>query len=214
MDSQLSDLQSRLLEAFFEYEDRFFLTGGAALVGFYLGHRKTADLDLFTNLEVMDAGEEALRRAASTIGATVESVQTAPRFRRRLVATTHESVIVDLVVETAAPNSVVKRTFGKVIVDAPEEILANKLCTALARAEIRDLVDLAALEKAGYRLEDALLLACEKDRGFSAAQLSWVIEQIQISNDASIPGGGSVEQLREYLADLQLRLAREAYPSE
>jgi hypothetical protein len=39
-----------------------------------------------------------------------------------------------------------KPVIGIVAVDPPEEILANKLCALLGRAEIRDLVDVRALE--------------------------------------------------------------------
>ena len=41
--SRLRPLQHDLLEGFFAREQRFFLTGGAALAGFYLGHRETED---------------------------------------------------------------------------------------------------------------------------------------------------------------------------
>ena len=41
-------MQKEALSAFFEREREFFLTGGAALVGFHLRHRTTTDLDLFT----------------------------------------------------------------------------------------------------------------------------------------------------------------------
>jgi hypothetical protein len=44
----LSSLQISVLKAFFAREREFFLTGGAALAGFYLGHRVTDDLDFFT----------------------------------------------------------------------------------------------------------------------------------------------------------------------
>jgi len=46
--NDLSALQRALLEAFFSREGEFYLTGGAALVGFHLHHRHTDDLDLFT----------------------------------------------------------------------------------------------------------------------------------------------------------------------
>ncbi len=45
----LTDFQGEILRAFFQREQRFFLTGGAALVGFYFQHRRTDDLDLFTH---------------------------------------------------------------------------------------------------------------------------------------------------------------------
>lgn len=53
---RLSPLQEDLLRAFFERENSFFLSGGAALVGFYLAHRETHDLDLFTLDNTMDRG--------------------------------------------------------------------------------------------------------------------------------------------------------------
>lgn len=41
---RLTPLQRDLLDAFFAREQGFFLTGGAALAGFYLRHRETTDL--------------------------------------------------------------------------------------------------------------------------------------------------------------------------
>jgi hypothetical protein len=139
--SKLSALQKDFLNAFFSREDRFFLTGGAALAGFHLGHRETDDLDLFT-----------------------------------------------------------------------QEILANKLCALLSRSEVRDLVDVRALELTGYRVEDALEAARLKDTGFTAGQLAWVLSEIKLGDDLVPPGGISVEVLRSYLKDLAARLARSAFP--
>ena len=101
---------------------------------------------------------------------------------------------------------------GRVRIDPPEEILANKLCTLLARAEIRDLVDVLALERAGHRAEAALPLAIEKDGGLTPAQLAWVLSEITIGEDANIPGGLSVVEIRSFVADLISRLARVAFP--
>jgi hypothetical protein len=102
--------------------------------------------------------------------------------------------------------------YGAIRVDPPNEILANKLCTLLSRAEIRDLVDVLALEKAGYRAEKALSLAMQKDGGLTPAQLAWVLSQITLGEDACIPGGLVVEELRAFVADLIARLTRLAFP--
>lgn len=210
--NRLSLLQRDLLEAFFRQESRFHLTGGAALVGYYLGHRETADLDLFTSIAVIEDGEAALRVAARDVGASVERVQTAPDFRRRLVRRECESVVVDLVVDAAPQGPQPKRQFGRVRVDPPEEILANKLCTLLSRAELRDLVDVLALERAGFRAEDALPLASRKDGGLTPAQLAWVLSQVGIGDDAAIPAGVSPADLQAFLADLITRLTRLSFP--
>jgi hypothetical protein len=42
--SKLTAFQREVLDAFFQRERGFFLTGGAALAGFHLGHRTTEDL--------------------------------------------------------------------------------------------------------------------------------------------------------------------------
>lgn len=209
---RLSPLQRDLLEAFFLHESRFHLTGGAALAGYYLGHRETADLDLFTSIGVIEEGEAALRAAARDVGASVEHVQTAPEFRRRLVRRARESVIVDLVVDTTPQGPQPKRHFGDVRVDPPQEILANKLCTLLSRAELRDLVDVLALERAGFRAEDALPLANCKDGGLTPAQLAWVLSQVTVGDDAAIPGDVSPADLQAFLADLIARLTRLSFP--
>jgi len=47
----LTPLKRDFLKAFFEREQRFFLTGGAALGVFYLQHRRSYDLDLFSAKE-------------------------------------------------------------------------------------------------------------------------------------------------------------------
>jgi hypothetical protein len=210
--NRLTQLQRDLLESFFRREPRFFLTGGAALAGYYLGHRETADLDLFATDNLLGDGETALHAAASEIGASVENIQTAPDFRRRLVRRGADGVIVDLVHERAPQGQEAKRQFGCVRVDPPGEILANKLCTLLSRAEPRDLVDVLALERAGFRMEEALPLAGQKDAGLTPGQLGWVLSQISVGDDAQIPGGVSTDELRRFLEDLIARLSRLAFP--
>jgi hypothetical protein len=56
---RLSDRQLELARAFFRHQPTgYFLTGGAVLAGWELGHRTTDDLDLFTTeAAAMLAGE-------------------------------------------------------------------------------------------------------------------------------------------------------------
>ena len=100
-----------------------------------------------------------------------------------------------------------------VLVDPPAEILANELCTLLSRGEVRDLVDVLFLERAGHRVEDAIGPASTKDGGLSAAQLAWVLSQITVGSDARIPAGVTPVELRTFLEDLVSRLTRLAYPA-
>lgn len=210
--SRLTALQVEVLEAFFRREQGYFLTGGAALAGFHLGHRETHDLDLFTLAGPLTGGVDTLRELAREIGAGCEETRTAPEFRRFLLSRGDESVVVDLVVERAPQLVGDKPRVGSIRVDPPEEILANKLCTLLGRAEIRDLVDVRALEESGLSLERALEAGQRKDGGLTPAQLAWVLSQISIGDEARIPGGGVAADLRRYLHDLIDRLVALARP--
>jgi hypothetical protein len=211
-DSRLSAFQVQVLEAFFQATSGFYLTGGAALAGFYLAHRETHDLDFFTLGGSVSEGFAALRAVAGELGAEIEELQTAPDFRRVLLKRGDESVIVDLVLERAPQFREEKKLFGTVRVDPPEEIFANKLCALLGRAEIRDLVDARALEQTGLSLDQALAAGSRKDGGLTPAQLGWVLSQIAIGDDAPVPGGVSGPELRRYLAELIDRLATLARP--
>ena len=210
--SRLTQLQRDVLEAFFGKESRFFLSGGGALAGFHLGHRETDDLDLFTTEDVLDQGATALGAVARGLGATSEEILTTPDFRRRLLRRGPESVIVDLVRERVVQIVPDKPVIAGIRVDPAEEIMANKLCALLARSEVRDLVDLRALEAAGLHLVHALEAGARKDRGLTPAQLAWVLSEIQIGDDAQIPGGVAASDLREYLRQLIDRLSRLALP--
>jgi hypothetical protein len=210
--SRLTGLQTEILEAFFREEGRFFLTGGGALAGYHLGHRETHDLDLFTLAPAMEDGVRALRGAAAQVGASWADVRTAPEFRRILLTRGTESVIVDLVIEHAEQLLPEKPLHGIVRVDLAKEIFANKLCALLGRSEIRDLVDLRALEGLGLPLHEALEAGRRKDGGLTPAQLAWVLSQITIQDGAVLPGSVPPAELREYLRNLVDRLVRLAHP--
>lgn len=105
-----------------------------------------------------------------------------------------------------------KITIDGIVVDPPEEILANKLCTLLSRTEVRDLVDVKTLEAAGYDPLEALPLAEKKDGGVTASQLAWILSTFPIpGNDAELHGV-SRDELQEYRDSLRKRLAAVAYP--
>ena len=210
--SRLTALQKEFLDAFFRREDRFFLSGGAALAGFHLGHRETHDLDLFTLTDALDDGFALSSDIARECGASLESIQTSPDFRRLLIRRGAEAVLIDLVRDRVKQMVHDKPVAQGIRIDPPEEILANKLCALLSRSEIRDLVDVRALEMAGYQVEKALPAAHLKDTGLTPAQLSWVLGQIRLGHDLVPPGGVSKDELRQYLDDLIGRLARVAFP--
>lgn len=147
------------------------------------------------------------------MSASIQALRTSPDFRRFLIGVGTESVIVDLVRDRAPQVRVEKLDRDGILVDPPEEILANKLCTLLSRGEVRDLVDVLFLERAGLRAEDAIGPASTKDGGLTPAQLAGVLSQITIGPDARIPAGITPDELRAFLEDLVSRLTRLAWPA-
>jgi hypothetical protein len=64
-------------------------------------------------------------------------------------------VVVDLIRERVPQLHPKVRRDG-VLTDPVEEIVANKICALLGRAEVRDLVDLYFLDRAGFPVEQFL----------------------------------------------------------
>lgn len=210
---RLTELQRSVLAAFFAREREFFLTGGGALAGFHLGHRETLDLDLFTTRpEAFERARLVLAEVAAALGTTLEVRQEAPGFRRVVLAYGDEAVVVDTVLDRVPQVVEDKLDVEGVRVDPPREILVNKLCAVIGRAEERDLVDLWALERSGLRIEDALSDALMKDGGCTPATLAWLLDQVVIPEGMSLPGGASVTELREWLTGLVQRMRRAAHP--
>jgi predicted nucleotidyltransferase component of viral defense system len=210
--STLNNLQNDFLREFFKRESSFFLTGGAALAGFYLGHRKTEDLDFFTLENEIENGFNIIKDVANVLNATVEAIQTSPDFRRFLITRNNESVVIDLIREYVYQIDREKNKINGIRIDSPQEILANKLCALLSRSEIRDLVDIYELEKAGFQVEDAVSAASLKDTGLTSAQLGWILSQIKFGDDAIIPSEIKVEEWRKYLDNLIERLTTVSFP--
>jgi predicted nucleotidyltransferase component of viral defense system len=213
--SRLSELQRLVLDAFFAREASFYLTGGAALAGYHLGHRDTTDLDLFTLDErAFERARHVLRDVATALTAKLEIVQDAPGFVRGVITRNDEALVVDLVREHSFQIHADKPRVGGIAVDPVDEILANKLTAIVGRAEERDLVDVFALERAGLRVEDALAAALRKDGGCTPATLAWLLSEITIPEGATLPGNVAAEDLRAWLSELIIRLRRAALPHD
>jgi len=207
--SSLTSLQRDLLTCFFALEQRMYLTGGAALAGYYLGHRLTDDLDLFSP-PGPDLGEvaRALNEAAQSAGAAVDPLQQYTDFRRFLARRGDERCLVDLVIDRAPMIELVKPCFGKVRVDTLREIAANKICTLISRSEIKDLVDLRALLGVGVDLAQAFDDAETKEAGADPGTLALLLDELHITAEARLPGNVQPDDLDRFRQDL-VRTLRE-----
>jgi predicted nucleotidyltransferase len=121
-------------------------------------------------------------------------------------------IVVDLAAETTpALDSPRERMVSgaSVQVASPHDLLVDKLCALLGRAEIRDLVDVRALLGAGEDLDRALRDAPRRDAGFSPLTLAWVIRGLPVASlaqSADLPTEQAAE-LARFRDELVARLA-------
>ena len=203
--------------AWFGEDDRFFLTGGSALGLFYLHHRRSYDLDLFTTLESIDG--QALRnqfmRLANQIRAECHPLQTTPDFLRFELRRGEDREVVDFVVERVSQVDVEKCREGTIRVDTLREILANKWAALLGRSEVKDLIDLYFIERAGHDLFSGFEDARQKDAGLDEAVLSQLLAALKIR---ALPDfllqPLTLDELRVFSERLRRELALRAFPPE
>lgn len=148
----------------------FYLTGGTALAEFYLRHRRSEDLDFFTDKPV---GKEEVVRFINRI----EKELKLPKFRYEKIQDRHGFILEQgnqqLKLEFVYYNFPAlqrRRRVQGLLVDSLKDIAANKLFTAIDRKEPKDLVDLAFIfqEKLTPR---AVVQAVEKKFGIEIGKL-------------------------------------------
>lgn len=216
---KLTPLQWRILKVLAKLDPAWTLTGGGALAGVHLGHRRTRDLDLFwREAESLGHSPEEARSLMRADGLDVTVLRTSPAFAELRVSDGEEVCIVDLVAEPTPAIEPPLRTQvegTQISVDGTHEILVSKLTTLLGRTELRDLIDVEALLEAGGDLKAALRDAPKKDGGFSAMTPAWVLE----SFDPRPPGRAlglddeQVSRLDTFRRELIDRLTRAARPN-
>lgn len=208
-------LKRDFLRAWFAHEQRFFLTGGSALGLFYLDHRRSYDLDLFTS-EAVDGKEvqNLVFRVADEIGADCVAVRTAPDFHRFKLTRGEEREIIDAMVDRAPQLDAEKASFDGIRVDTLREIIANKLNTLLSRTELKDVVDLYFLEKAGHDLLASVPDAQSKDGGWEPAVVAMLLDELRVHEmPAWMIQQLSPSDLEAFLQKLRLAFSRSALPN-
>lgn len=222
----LTSLQKKVLVALFEngLGDRgYYLTGGTALSEFYLQHRYSDDLDLFTRKSGSlreDFGN--LSELLAPLGLSVSSQSIAEEYARFLVdAERWEDA--GLKIEFArdagarmAPPSV----YGRVVVDSFEDIAVNKVCAILGRqpSESKDFCDLFfILKESRFTFEYLLSRAREKEAALDAEDgvLAFASNLLSVEEFQVLPRMIkvlSLAELREYFVPLAEHLIQRLRP--
>lgn len=208
----ITEFQKEILHAFARLPDaeHFYLTGGTALADFYLAHRKSFDLDIFTT-------KEGLVVPFSRVFEKRLQTQFSLKVIRRL------ATMVDFQLGTEGEETRVQLAydspyrFGEPVdsdveikVNDYKDLVVDKLLAFFGRVEPRDAVDLFFILESEdiWKMASA---AAEKDPGFD---LYWLAVALEKTND--FPDDISrwpVEMIRELdvgqLKERFLGLARE-----
>lgn len=117
----------------------FFLTGGTALAVFYLHHRVSEDLDLFTTGET-DLSHYAplLRRTLSPERVISER---GPSYLSYIVAGVKVDLVVDLLSYREERPGILLEPGVEMLLDTVGNIRVNKACTLVSRGLAKDAID-------------------------------------------------------------------------
>jgi hypothetical protein len=163
----ITKLQRELLLLISSLPDsqHFHLTGGTALAEYYLGHRRSFDLDLFTWEKdiVLPFGRVAEERLKKEFPLTV--VRRFESFAEFEVGPTGESTRLQLAYDSPVRFEEPIDSDTGIRVNAYTDLITDKLLAFFGRAEPRDAVDLFFILKT-QDFWELTALASKKDPGF------------------------------------------------
>lgn len=215
----LTPLQEKILNLLFKNglaELGYFLTGGTALSVYYLQHRLSDDLDLFTRKqESLDEELKAQRNLLTSAGFSVSmrslSAEGMILFVDGMKVEFHRDVPARM-----APS----KAFGKVAVDSLDDIAVNKVCAIPGRPvpESKDFCDLYfLLKECGYKLDTLIKRAKEKEALFDGEDgiLVFATTLLEVKKLDQLPKmlkPLSLRELRKFLTPMAEDLIRRLRP--
>ncbi len=219
MSQVLSRLQNDLLTAFFDLPsaDQFVLTGGTALAGFYLHHRLSEDLGLFTlDQDAFTQIPTSIPTLAQMTDTTCNDTRVSPHLHQAFFSREDERVKMDVVLD-AEPWFGAVQTWGSIRIDALENIAANKITALFGRATPRDFVDLYfILNETDLSLDVVLDMAKQKDTGLHEFYLAgWIHPEVpKLGRLPPMLKPLDVSTLREFGQELARTIMLRAKPVE
>ena len=138
--SDLYALQDKVLATIFAEDTSFYLTAGTCLHRFYLHHRYSDDLDLFTNENALFREDVRIVQNLLDSHDIAFDLQVDTRdFVRLSVAS---KLRVDMVNDRVFRYGRNVRSMTGIALDNIENICANKICAVIGRDEPKDVFDL------------------------------------------------------------------------
>lgn len=175
----LTKLQEQTLKILFGVEDirrHFYLTGGTALSAFYLEHRYSDDLDIFTHDIEIDSIERVVVDSLKKHRLKIKSERSSPTFRRYLIDNELQlDLVKDIEQRIGSPQLI-----DGIMVDSEKNIAVNKVGTIYGRLDAKDYVDLYFLLKTGkYDILDLIKLGKQKDGGLEEFQWAKIVADVE-----------------------------------
>jgi len=215
----VTDLQKRILVRFSELPDKeaFYLTGGTALSAFFLKHRRSNDLDFFTDVEglilpVSQKLEAFLRKD----GLKVERLRGFHSFVELSVGLAEELTVIHFAMDS--PFRFEQPTTHKDIpgikVDSLIDIATNKLLALFGRAELRDFIDVYFLVKENFTKNELIEKSTLKDPGLDLYWLGIAMERINDFSDDSpdlylLTRPCKMSELKDFFSNWRKEISRE-----
>lgn len=215
----LTHLQKNILFHFSKLPDQevFYLTGGTALSAFFLRHRRSNDLDFFTNLEqLIRPISQKLDTSLKKEGFSVETLRGLHSFVELSVSSGDESTVVHFALDSPfrfeQPSSLEEIPGLKV--DSLIDIATNKLLALFGRAELRDFIDIYFILKEHFSKIDLIEKSAQKDPGFDLYWLGVAMERINDFSDDSpdlhlLTRPCSMDQLNEFFTSWRRDILKE-----
>jgi hypothetical protein len=164
----LSNFQYTFLKLFGGLPDQeyFYLTGGTALAEYYLGHRLSFDLDLFTSeTDLILPFSYRVEQAAHAAGFHMTVMRRFASFVEFQVSRGEDILKVDIALGSPFRLAPTELGDAGVMINDFQDIQADKTLAFFGRAEPRDAIDLYFLLQ-NTRFDDLAELAHKKDTGF------------------------------------------------
>jgi predicted nucleotidyltransferase component of viral defense system len=177
----LSPLQRRILACLSQVPDliQFYLTGGTALAEFYLGHRKSFDLDIFTGEEgLVQPFSRQVVRALTDSNIGIQVVRQFTTFVELSCIEDDESTKVQFALDSPFHLDPPDNSEYGIRIASFADLATDKLLAFTGRMESRDAVDLFFLLKDVDR-ETFFAMARQKDPGFDRYWFSMACAKVQ-----------------------------------
>lgn len=157
---------------------RFYWTGGTVLSEFYLKHRESEDIDLFSEHEIhLPSVNKFVSISAARLGARKVAQRRFLGLHTYLYEFPYSKLKVDFNYYPFPRINIGTRWNGLAI-DSLEDIAVNKIQTISTKARARDFVDLYFIfKKENFSLERSVSLA--------KAKFDWNIDRVQLGETLS-----------------------------